>query len=127
MNLIPFPTAYERWLRSFKKTATGEFSEKLFELERRLEDRCWEVNLFADVAEFHTYVDFEARVIYHNNPKANLTYYVLSHIWEMRNMKIDAPRVLYTFENGESHIRSMKLGESIPKVERETFELIVSP
>jgi murein L,D-transpeptidase YafK len=83
ISAIAFPTAEERAQRvrdefnaDFKKRwkakgDCGEFTNDIWAWQEMLEQSGWEIQLYArHIAVFTTFVDFDAKLIVNNNPKA---------------------------------------------------------
>jgi hypothetical protein len=99
--------AKAKWEEDFKKRwrSSGNYTGNIWDWEEWLKSEGWDVTLYDKVLpEFHTYVDFDNKVLRNNNVKAYHAHYALKAIVE-RIFAGTTGRVLFYWEevHDEAH------------------------
>lgn len=105
-KIVDFPTVEDQFNHRLVKRTLAEQPESdsayIFRTHESLTKAGWKTNLFAtnDLPEMTTVVDFDAKVIIHNNHKAYHTLKVLNEIQEHISLKTSGKWVFY-YVNGD--------------------------
>ena len=93
-KVLPFPSKEELAERRRRKAneelkkqmlgrgnSVGQFTQDIWAWEEMLQAAGWSVDLYdRDIAEFSTFVDYDAKVLRNNNPKAFHTQHAMDQI-----------------------------------------------